>query len=100
MCMTMYLTRDAPYTTLSLVENFSGSTAFDMQAQALVGGGDRQAWELNGIMPCGRCTGVSQFLTLSVLAIGRWEQGWKSALDAIDRVVMVDVGASVGSIRV
>ncbi len=104
-CVVLYLTRDAPYTILVLEDRGSinlGAGDEDAGLEYLrrgnvserphefLGAG-RQTWEANGITPSGRCTGVSQFLALSALAIGHWERGWKSALDSLDGIVSVDV---------
>ncbi|KAK3299245.1 uncharacterized protein B0H64DRAFT_439639 [Chaetomium fimeti] len=89
-CVTLYLTRDAPYTILALTD--TDEPAHPAHGVPETG---RQAWEANGIVPSGRCTGVSHFLALSLSAVGQWEAGWKGALGTIDGMVTVNLGDTV-----
>lgn len=94
--LTLYLSRDAPYTIVALTDTddpYSTLGADHPMSANEYFWADRQTWELNGIVPCGRCTGVAQFLATSALGIALWEQGWRNSLSAIDSVVNVDVGA-------
>jgi len=86
-CMILYLTRDAPYKILA----FTDSTRSDPTPLENVLCADRQTWELHGIYPCGRCTGVSQFLALSTQIIRRWVQTWQYTLGRFNSWVAVDV---------
>jgi hypothetical protein len=87
MCMILHLTRDAPYKILTFTDS---KYWFHNPLDGFLRG-DRQTWEHHRIAPCGRCTGVSQFLALSIQTIMHWEQAWTETLDSVESYTSLDV---------
>jgi len=94
LCLILSLTHEAPYTILALL---------DTSVPFFVGGGrngiyevpsafpTKDTWVSSGIVPCGRATGVAQFLSVILSAFKTWETGWTNALDEIDGTLSVNV---------
>ncbi len=81
-CMLLHLTRDAPYKTFCLTDD-SGFFVDPRMPPEDLPSCDRKTWELHGIAPCGRCTGVSQFLALSIQIIKHWESMWEMTINHV-----------------
>ncbi|KAL1870019.1 hypothetical protein VTK73DRAFT_2828 [Phialemonium thermophilum] len=50
---------------------------------------DRATWQSYGLSPCTKGTGILQFIAILRRSVRQWQEGWKSTLDNIDRVVGV-----------
>jgi len=88
--LTLDLTREALYTTFALVDDFYPSERIiSPRCKSICA--DKDVWVDIGIVPCGRCTGVAQFLCIIVATVKAWTSGWTSTLDEIGRAVEVDV---------
>ncbi|KAK3352766.1 hypothetical protein B0T25DRAFT_192338 [Lasiosphaeria hispida] len=94
LCLILSLTHSAPYTILALL---------DTSVPFFVGGGrngtyevpsafpTKDTWVSSSIVPCGRATGVAQFLSVVLSAFKIWETGWTNALDEIDETVSASI---------
>ncbi|KAK1755493.1 hypothetical protein QBC47DRAFT_343813 [Echria macrotheca] len=98
LCLIMPLTQDAPYTILALLDSpgpfFSGGDMTENPVQrsdAPSAFPSKEMWTSGGIIPCGRATGVAQFLSVILSAFEIWESGWNTMLDRIDRIVSVQL---------
>jgi hypothetical protein len=99
--LVLPLTRDAPYTIAALLDSsgrffVGGSEVLEDHMQKFdvpSAFPNRETWTSFGILPCGRATGVAQFLCVILSVMTIWETGWSDTLDDIDRVVSVQVRA-------
>ncbi len=95
--LTIILTRDAPYTVLALVDDIyphyhEPSDEGSLPEIILP---DKNSWQSAGIIPCGRCSGVAQFLATVLAIMKTWETGWLAVMDEIDKLVSVNVGRTL-----
>ncbi|KAK3333034.1 hypothetical protein B0T19DRAFT_416990 [Cercophora scortea] len=104
--LTLVLTEQAPYNIVAVIDNcypFYPDQISGLGEQGSIPRreifADRSMWESYGILPCGRCTGVAQFLAMVASTIIIWEQQWMEALDDIDEVVSVNLSDSLDDVK-
>lgn len=98
LCLVLPLTKDAPYTIFALMDSFAGFFAGTTEEKGKGGITEvpsafpsKEVWISNGFIPCGRGTGVTQFLCVVLSAFRTWESGWYSTLTMLDQAVRVTV---------
>ncbi|KAK5652329.1 hypothetical protein OQA88_10679 [Cercophora sp. LCS_1] len=92
----MPLTTEAPYTVIGVLDSsdpfFKGrDTHLVMTTEVPSAFPNTGTWMSNGIVPCGRATGVAQFLCVVLSVLKFWESGWYDVLDSIDQTVSFDL---------
>jgi hypothetical protein len=90
-CLVLPLTREAPYTVLALADDFDPFFHPELGSWYASAFPSKTTWKSGKLIPCGRCTGVTQFLAMVLSMLNIWELKWAEALHSIDSAASSNV---------
>ena len=83
--------RSAVSMTLTQLPSTSAYTLVIIGDDEHVYWADKAFMDDHGLLPCGKATGICQFLAAVLCLLEKWEEKWNQSLDLIDKSIRVNV---------